>query len=141
MPRITYPLQAEVATETIQLLQELVHLRSFNSAGYEVDMGDHVTAWLAAVGQTFTRQVVVGPRTNNVGWLPGTGDRPALVRCARLDTEPPVETPRSVDPFAVELLDSWLHGHGTADTKDSLAAMLTAVRRYAGLVDQVFWSH
>jgi len=128
MPSLTDPLPAEMANATVQLLREMVQIRSFNPPGDEAAMSDYVADWLVAAGLTVTPQPVEGARANIVGRLSGAGDQPALVLCAHLDTVPPGEAPWSLDPFAGEWRDGRLYGRGAADTKGSLAAMLIAAR-------------
>lgn len=67
-------------------------------------------------------------RPNVIGTLAGTGLGPTLLLDAHTDVVPIYDRASwSVDPFAGEIRDGRLYGRGAADTKGSLAAMMTGV--------------
>jgi succinyl-diaminopimelate desuccinylase len=75
-----------------------------------------------------TRQTAAPNRANVIGRLAGTGQRPALVLCAHLDTVPPGEAAWARDPLSGDVADGRVHGRGALDTKGALAGMLLAAK-------------
>lgn len=68
-------------------------------------------------------------RPNVVGRLKGDGSAPALILAAHTDVVPEYDVSAwQYPPFEGRVVDGVIHGRGTADTKGSVAAMVSAVR-------------
>ena len=68
-------------------------------------------------------------RPNVIGTYKGQGKGRTLILTAHTDVVPPYDLSLwKVEPFAGKIIDGQIYGRGTADTKGSLAAMISAAR-------------
>ncbi len=117
--------------EAVELLQELIRLRSVNPPGNEGDVARAVARRARDWGLNASLVPVVDDRPNLLVSLPGAGERPALVLSGHTDTVPPGETPWEHDPFSGDLSDGHVWGRGAVDMKGGVAAMLVAMAALA----------
>ena len=112
----------------VQLLQKVIQIESTNPPGNEIGLA----RWLA----DFFRQAGLDPelleyeenRANLIVRLRGTGDQPALIFSAHMDTVPAGKIPWMFPPFSATLHENKIYGRGAADMKGGLATMAEAVR-------------
>jgi acetylornithine deacetylase/succinyl-diaminopimelate desuccinylase family protein len=117
--------------QVIALLQELVRTRSDMPPGKLGPIAALVSDKLRAAGLEVRVEGDRGEtweRPNVIGTLKGVGGGPTLILAAHVDVVPPYDlTKWEVDPFVAEVKEGKIVGRGTADTKSSLAAMMSAV--------------
>lgn len=103
--------------EPVELLRELVRMRSINPPGDEEPVAARLGAYLSDAG--LETQVLTSPggRANLVARLPGPRDRPALVLLSHSDVVPVEEKFWHGKPFAADIVDGVLWGRGTLDMK------------------------
>ena len=125
-----------VTHEAVELLRELVAIPSINpeSKGPRSDapygegrVAAHVQRYFECCGLSVELQPVHAGRDNAIVRAPGADpSAPPLLLEAHMDT---VDVEGMQDPFGARLEGGRLHGRGSCDTKASLAAMMTALRR------------
>ncbi|WP_105974088.1 M20 family metallopeptidase [Streptomyces geranii] len=121
------------ATETEELLRDLVRIPSVNPRGGAGDGGEtavaeYVRDWLRLRGVQAELYEVLPGRHNVVAVVPGRSAEAILLE-SHLDT---VETDgMTVDPYAGEIRDGRLYGRGACDAKGPLAAFMLAVAELA----------
>ena len=124
-------LSAEEERECLDLLRELIRLRSVNPPGDEaavaLALGRQAEAWGLETGLTS----VAKGRPNVHARLAGHGAGPAVLLSGHTDTVPPGEVPWAHDPFSGDLADGEVWGRGAVDMKAGLAAMLVAMAALA----------
>lgn len=101
----------------VELLRDLVRVRTVNPPGDEVGAVALLKAYLSEAG--LRTQTLFSPtgRVNLVAHLDGPRDRPALVLLSHSDVVPVRERAWSRDPFAAEVIDGVLWGRGALDMK------------------------
>lgn len=109
----------------LELLQELIRVRSVNPPGNETDAAELLESDLASAG--LKTNILVSPegRANLVAHLEGPKDRPALVLVSHTDVVDVEEARWSCDPFGGEIVDGFVCGRGALDMK-GIAAMHAA---------------
>jgi acetylornithine deacetylase/succinyl-diaminopimelate desuccinylase family protein len=121
--------------KVVELLQQLVRIRSDNPPCQLGQIASFVAGCLRASGLDARLEGDAGDgweRTNVVGTLKGMGGGPTLILAAHTDVVPPYDLSKwTVDPFAAEVVNGEIVARGTADTKGSLAAMMSAVQAIA----------
>ncbi|MFH5823426.1 M20/M25/M40 family metallo-hydrolase [Georgenia sp. AZ-5] len=103
--------------DAVELLRDLVRVRSVNPPGDEAEVADRLGAYLSGAGLGTETLVSPTGRVNLVARLPGPRDRPALVLLSHSDVVPVREEAWSHDPFGAEVADGVLWGRGTLDMK------------------------
>lgn len=108
--------------DPLELLSELLRIRSINPPGDEGAVAEVLATYLSHAG--LETKLLTSPegRTNLVARLEGPRDRPALVLLSHSDVVPVEEDRWSHDPFAGEVSDGFLWGRGALDMK-SIAVM------------------
>lgn len=113
-----------------QLLENLVAINSVNptlaDGPGEVKIVDHIAGVIGGLGLAPEVQDVAPNRANVVATVAGTGEAPALLFNAHVDT---VGTEGMEDPFTVRRDGDRLYGRGTYDMKGSAAVMLALAER------------
>jgi acetylornithine deacetylase/succinyl-diaminopimelate desuccinylase-like protein len=101
----------------VELLRELVRVRSVNPPGDEDAAVEVLEPYLAEAG--LETQVLRSPsgRPSLVATVRGDPEQPALVLLSHLDVVPVEESRWSHDPFGAEIVDGELWGRGTLDMK------------------------
>ena len=115
--------------DAVSLLEELTAIDSVNVAmggRGEAVIAEHVGTILRGLGCAVAVLDVEPGRPNVIATLRGDPGLPVLMLLAHLDTvlQPMV-------PLAVKRIDGRVYGRGASDTKGSLAAMISAVERFA----------
>lgn len=101
----------------LELLRDLVRMRSVNPPGDEERVASALQAHLSGAG--LTTDVLHSPagRPTLIARLDGPRDRPALVLLSHSDVVPVEEDRWTHDPFSAELSDGFVWGRGTLDMK------------------------
>ncbi len=120
-------LLAAVREETVvKLLQQVIQIESTNPPGNELDLARWLADYFAHAGVEAEVLQYEGKRANLVARLPGSGNRPALIFSAHMDTVPAGVVPWTFPPFSGTLHEGRVYGRGAADMKGGLAAMAQA---------------
>ena len=101
----------------VEMLQQLVRMRTVNPPGDEAGVAKEVSAHLAAAGLETRTLVSPGGRANLVARIDGPRDRPALVLLSHSDVVPVEEDRWQRDPFGAEDVDGVIWGRGALDMK------------------------
>ena len=106
----------------VELLQELLRVRSVNPPGDEGPAAEILETYLSTAG--LKTEILKSPegRSNLVARLDGPSHRPALVLLSHLDVVPVEEDHWTRDPFGGELSGGSIWGRGALDMK-SIAVM------------------
>lgn len=129
----TPELENGLAMDTVELIRELVRVRSVNPPGDgERQVAEILRARLDRAG--CETQIATSPdgRASLVARLPGPTDRPALVLLSHSDVVPVEEAAWRRDPFGGEVVDGQLWGRGTLDMKGIAVLHMQAVADLAG---------
>lgn len=104
--------------EPLELLRQLIRIRSTNPSGDHTTVTEVVGGYLAEAG--LRTKVLTSPagHANLVARLEGPTDRPALVLLSHSDVVPVEEQRWTRDPFGAELVDGFLWGRGALDMKN-----------------------
>lgn len=102
---------------SVELLKQLVRMRTVNPPGDEVEVARTVGAYLADAGLETRTLTSPGGRANLVARLDGPRDRPALVLLSHSDVVPVEEERWRRDPFSADEVDGVIWGRGTLDMK------------------------
>lgn len=111
--------------DPIPLLQDLIRIPSCEPPGGELAVAERVAAALTGLGVETRLDEFRPGRANVLGRVAGTGEKPALVFSAHLDTLPP-GAGWTRDPFSGALEGGRVHGRGAADMKSAVAAFVAA---------------
>ena len=114
--------------EVVRYCQEMVRINSVNPPGNEMAIAEYVAETLTASGMGVELLKHTPSRASVLARLRGTGERPALLYSAHLDTVPLGAEKWLHDPFAAEIADGKIWGRGSADMKGGLAALLAMVK-------------
>lgn len=120
-------LTADESQEIVELLRDLLRIRSVNPPGDEAAVVDVLAERARSWGFAPRIVEVLPGRPNLIVELEGSGERPAVVLSGHSDTVPPGEAPWEHDPFSGALVDGELWGRGATDMKAGLATMLAAM--------------
>jgi len=120
-------LTVEETREVVDLLRDLLRIRSVNPPGDEAAVVTVLAERARAWGLAATIVDVLPNRPNLIVELPGSGRCQAVVLSGHSDTVPPGEAPWEYDPFSGALVDGELWGRGATDMKAGLATMLAAM--------------
>jgi acetylornithine deacetylase len=120
-----------VASETIDLLKDLIRINSVNpslvpGALGEVEIAEHVGEFMRGIGLMTRVEEVEPGRPNAVGVLRGTGGGPTLMLNGHTDTVG-VDYMK-IDPLDPVIEEGRMYGRGTFDMKGGLAAILAAMK-------------
>jgi acetylornithine deacetylase/succinyl-diaminopimelate desuccinylase-like protein len=101
----------------VELLRELLRVRTINPPGDEEEAAALVEAYLSDAG--LETQILISPegRPNLVARLAGPTDHPGLVLLSHSDVVPVEEENWSRDPFGGELAEGFIWGRGALDMK------------------------
>jgi succinyl-diaminopimelate desuccinylase len=110
----------------VQLLQKVIQIESTNPPGNELDLAHWLADYFAEANVEAEVLKYEGKRANLVARLQGSGNRPALIFSAHMDTVSAGEVPWMFPPFSGTLHESKVYGRGAADMKGGLAAMAQA---------------
>ena len=119
-------LNAVDTNAAVQLLQNVLRINTTCPPGNEIDLARWLAEYFSAAGIASEILAYEDGRVNLVARLRGTGERPALIFSAHMDTVPPGEEPWMYPPFSGTLADGKIYGRGAADMKSGLAAMVYA---------------
>ncbi|MGL4238075.1 M20 family metallopeptidase [Tabrizicola sp.] len=111
--------------DPIPLLQDLIRIPSCEPPGGELAVAERVARALTDLGVDVRLDQFLPGRANVLGRVAGTGEKPALVFSAHLDTLP-AGGGWTRDPFSGVLEDGRVHGRGAADMKSAVAAFVAA---------------
>jgi acetylornithine deacetylase len=120
-----------IASETIDLLKDLIRINSVNpslvpGAPGEAEIAEHVGEFMRGIGLMTRVEEVEPGRPNAVGVLRGTGGGPTLMLNGHTDTVG-VDY-MEIDPLDPVVDDGRMYGRGTFDMKGGLAAILAATK-------------
>ena len=103
--------------ENVELLRELIRVRSVNPPGDEAPVAEILQRYLSDAG--LKTEILTSPagRANLVARVDGPRDRPALVLLSHSDVVPVEEDSWTRDPFGAEVADGVLWGRGALDMK------------------------
>jgi len=114
----------------IELLKDLVSIKSENPGCYEYEIADFISHLLKKHDIEYEVIYSGNKRVNIVGFLYGESDH-VLILNGHLDTKPAKGNWRT-DPYTPVIKNNKLYGLGASDMKGGLAAMLSAVIRSKG---------
>lgn len=120
-------------SETVQLTQMLVSIRSENPTGTETECATFIKQWLNDMdGIEVTVQTVEEGRENIIAHYKATtsSDLPPIVIIAHMDTVP-IEGEWTYDPLKGEIEDGKMYGRGACDMKGGLASALMTIKEVA----------
>lgn len=117
--------------DPIELLQQLVRIRSVNPDGDHQTVAEVVAAALAEAGLATKVVTSPGGHANLVARIEGPTDRPALVLLSHSDVVPVEEDRWSHDPFGGAIVDGMLWGRGALDMKSITVMHAVAAGRLA----------
>jgi len=115
----------------INLLRELIGIKSANPPGDCTEIANRVEAEMKSIGVDKVEIIEPAPGRRNVIGTLGKGNGPTLLMYAHLDVVPVKDDELKewkCDPYAGEIIDGKMYGRGAADTKSGLTAMLAAAR-------------
>lgn len=115
--------------DVIDFVSRLVAIPSCDPPGGELDVAREVHGQMQALGIESKLDEFRPGRANVIGRLRGTGEKPALVYSAHLDTTPTGDQGWSFDPFAGDVVDGRVRGRGTSDMKSAVAAFIASAVR------------
>lgn len=115
----------------LELLRDLVRIRSINPPGDEGAVAALLQAYLSDAGLDAKTLTSPAGRSSLVARLEGPPDTPALVLLSHSDVVPVEEDKWSRDPFAGEVADGFLWGRGTLDMKGISVMHAVAAARLA----------
>ena len=120
--------QADEA-KTITLCQNLIQTMSIS--GDELPIARLAAEYLAHAGLQ-VELIEHEPRHASVlAVLEGSGEKPALLFSAHMDTVSPGEARWQHDPFAAEIAEGKIWGRGASDMKSGMAALMCAAETLA----------
>ena len=105
------------AVEPVELLQELVQVRSVNPPGDETSVARILERYLSDAGLATKILTSPGGRANLIARVDGPRDRPALVLLSHSDVVDGEEDRWARSPFSAEIADGFLWGRGALDMK------------------------
>jgi acetylornithine deacetylase/succinyl-diaminopimelate desuccinylase-like protein len=120
---------ADLATESVQLLQRLIAFNTVNPPGNELPAQQHLQALLADAGFECELLGAVPERPNLVARLRGVDRDPAhptLCYLGHVDTVLADPAEWSRDPWSGELAEGCVWGRGALDMKSQVAAEVAA---------------
>lgn len=112
--------------DLVNLLAELVRCESPDPPGHEIEIAEFIRERLEGYGIETVLDEFAPGRANLLGRVKGTGERPALVFSAHMDTMPPGTQPWRHGPYSGTVEEGRMYGRGTCDMKSGLAAMIAA---------------
>ena len=112
--------------EHVELLQELVRVRSVNPPGDEGGVVDVLQPNLDKAGLDTEVLVSDSGRPTLIARVEGPRDRPALVLLSHSDVVPVEEDGWTQDPFGAEIVDGYMWGRGTLDMKSMIVMYAAA---------------
>src|SRR3712207_2558568 len=117
----------EEAGEAVDLLRELIRLRSVNPPGNEVEVAGAIARWAEGRGLEAGLVSVAEDRPNVLVRLVGTGERPAVMLSGHTGTGAPGEGPWGHDAFSGGLEDGVAWGGGAVDMKGGVGGLVGAM--------------
>jgi acetylornithine deacetylase/succinyl-diaminopimelate desuccinylase-like protein len=117
--------------DSVELLQDLLRVRTINPPGDEAAAAAVLQAYLSAAGLETDILVSSGDRSNLIARLEGPQDKPALVLLSHSDVVPVEETQWSRDPFGGELAEGFIWGRGALDMKSTAVMHAVAAANLA----------
>ncbi|MBT7369894.1 MAG: M20/M25/M40 family metallo-hydrolase, partial [Gammaproteobacteria bacterium] len=120
-------------SETINLAQQLI--REASVSPEDGDCQKIMAEYLEGLGFD-VEHMPFGPVKNLWATRTGSSGGPLMVFAGHTDVVPPGPlTEWQIPPYSADIADNTLHGRGAADMKGSLAAMMTASRRFLADTD------
>ena len=103
--------------EPMELLREMLRVRSVNPPGHEAEVAAVMERYLSQAG--LQTKILTSPagRANLIARVDGPRDRPALVLLSHSDVVPVEENNWARDPFGADVADGFLWGRGALDMK------------------------
>ncbi len=117
---------ADLATESVQLLQRLIAFNTVNPPGNELPAQQYLHALLADAGFECELLGAVPERPNLVARLRGAEEGPTLCCLGHVDTVLADPAEWSRDPWSGELAEGCVWGRGALDMKSQVAAEVAA---------------
>jgi succinyl-diaminopimelate desuccinylase len=118
----------EVEAEVVQVCQELVRRKSVNPPGNERVIAEYTAGYLAEAGLSVELIEHDADRASVLARLKGSGEVPAVLYSAHLDTVPVGVEKWLHEPFAAEIADGKIWGRGTSDMKAGMAVIMVAAK-------------
>jgi acetylornithine deacetylase/succinyl-diaminopimelate desuccinylase-like protein len=113
-----------VRDQVARYLQDLIRIDTSNPPGNEIRAAEYLAGVLNGEGIEPTVLESAPGRGNIIARLKGDGRAPPLLLMAHLDVVPVEADKWSHPPFGAEMVDGYVWGRGTLDTKDLVAAEL-----------------
>lgn len=120
--------QADEA-KTITLCQNLIQTASIS--GDELPIAHLAAEYLAHAGLQVELIKHEPRRASVLAVLKGSGEKPALLFSAHMDTVSPGEARWQHNPFAAEIAEGKIWGRGASDMKSGMAALMCAAKTLA----------
>jgi acetylornithine deacetylase/succinyl-diaminopimelate desuccinylase-like protein len=118
-------------SEPVELLRDLLRVRSINPPGDEAGVAELLETYHAAAGLETKIVTSPGGRLSLIARLDGPQDRPALVLLSHSDVVPVEENNWTRDPFGGEVADGFIWGRGALDMKGVAVMHAVAVAELA----------
>ncbi len=115
-----------LASEAVQLLQQLIAFDTVNPPGNELPAQEHLHALLRDAGFECELLAAQAGRPNLVARLRGAADGPTLCYLGHVDTVLAEPSEWSHDPWSGELAEGCIWGRGALDMKSQVAAEVAA---------------
>ena len=126
---------AEWEHKTLDLLDDLVSIRSVNPPGDEDEIAEFAAAYLEERGLAIQRVPLSPGRSSILAQIPGEKEG-SVVLCGHLDTVRVREEDWSVPAFETTRRDGRIYGRGTADMKGGVAVLMQAAAWVAGWTER-----
>jgi acetylornithine deacetylase/succinyl-diaminopimelate desuccinylase-like protein len=125
-----------LATDVVELTQQLVRFDTTNPPGNEAGCLKHLADLLTGAGLDCRLLGPTADRPNLIARLPGRNSAPPLLLHGHLDVVPVAGQRWSRPPFEAELADGCVWGRGTVDMKGGVAMMVGALLRMIAAGEQ-----
>lgn len=114
--------------DTVELLRQMIRIKTVNAPGDEKPLADFLAAEMAAAGVPVEVVDLGDNRANVVAKIRGAGRRGALLLNGHLDTVPPGDVAWTRGPYSGDVIDGRIYGRGSADMKGGVAGMIAAAK-------------
>ncbi|MHB1571907.1 MAG: M20/M25/M40 family metallo-hydrolase, partial [Solirubrobacteraceae bacterium] len=125
---------ADLQSETVTLLQELIRFNTVNPPGAERGAIEHLERYLASAGLQTEVLAAQAERPNLVATLrapDGAPEHPVMVLLGHVDTVLADPSEWEHDPWSGDVADGFLWGRGALDMKNQVAAEAVAAASLA----------
>ncbi|MDO5717835.1 MAG: M20 family metallopeptidase [Tissierellia bacterium] len=116
--------------ELVELLRDLVEIKSVNPPGLESEMMDYILNYFKSYDVNISRIPVSDKRANLIIEIPGRNEK-KIVFSGHMDVVPVSKAENTrwkSEPFSADIIDGRIYGRGSADMKGGLAAVMHSMK-------------